>query len=238
MMRGVRASSIRMDGVVEELLRFLPVRVLHQLRIDPVDEEGRIELHVVPEVVEAELVVGAVGDVGPVGFLPLRVPHVVLDHAHGETEGPVELPHPLRVAAGEIIVHRHHVNALAGERVEIHRKGCHQGLSFAGLHLGDLSLVEHHAADELHVEVPHLEDPPARLAADREDLGQKLVEALSAAEALAELGRLPGEVLVGKRLHGGLQTVDGLDHRPHPLQIAFGSAPYDLGEYAIDQRHS
>ena len=53
-----------------------------------------------------------------------------------------------------------------------------EGLALAGLHLGDLALVEHDAADQLDVEVAHPERPLHRLAGHREDLGQDLVEGL------------------------------------------------------------
>ena len=45
-------------------------------------------------------------------------------------------------------------------------------------------LVEDHAADELHVVVAHLEDAPAGLAADREGLGQQVVERGAVVEPL------------------------------------------------------
>ena len=51
-----------------------------------------------------------------------------------------------------------------------------EGLALAGLHLGDLALVEDDAADELDVEVAHAERPLHRLAGHREDLGQDVVE--------------------------------------------------------------
>jgi hypothetical protein len=47
------------------------------------------------------------------------------------------------------------VHALAGQRVEVDRQRRHQRLALAGAHLGDLAVVQHHAADELDVEVPH-----------------------------------------------------------------------------------
>src|ERR1035441_1390795 len=65
------------------------------------------ELHVVAEVVEAELVIGAVGDVGVVGVLALLVVEVVDDDTDREAEELVELAHPLRVAAGEVVVDGH-----------------------------------------------------------------------------------------------------------------------------------
>ena len=75
----------------------------------------------------------------------------------------VDLAHPFGVALGEVVVHRHHVHAAPGERVEIDRQRRHQRLAFAGLHFGNASLVQDHAADELHVEVPLTERALGRL---------------------------------------------------------------------------
>jgi hypothetical protein len=137
-----------------------------------------LELHVVAQVVEAEFVVGSVGDVGGVGGAALVVVQVVDDHAHGQPQKLVDLAHPLGVALGQVVVHRDHVHAVAGQRVQIAGQRGHQRLAFAGLHLGDLALVQHHAADQLHVEVAHLHRAPAGLAHHRKGLGQNLVQRL------------------------------------------------------------
>ncbi len=73
-----------------------------------------------------------------------------------QAEEGVELAHPLRVALGQVVVDRDHVNAAAGKRIQIHRQGGDQRFTFTGLHFGDLALMQNDAADELHVEVPHL----------------------------------------------------------------------------------
>src|ERR687896_137970 len=52
--------------------------------------------YVVPEVVEAELRVRAVGDIGVVGDLPLVEVHALLDEADLEAEKRVDLTHPSR----------------------------------------------------------------------------------------------------------------------------------------------
>jgi hypothetical protein len=135
-----------------------------------------LELHVVAQVVEAELVVGAVGDVGGVGGAALVVVEVVDDDADGEAEELVDLAHPLGVALGQVVVDRDHVHAVAGERIQIAGEGGDQRFAFAGFHFGDLALVQHHAADQLHVEVAHLHRAPAGLADHGEGLGQNLVE--------------------------------------------------------------
>ncbi len=68
------------------------------------------------------------------------------------------MPHPLRVTAGQIIVHRHQPHILPGERVQIQRQSRHQRLTLTRLHLGDLPLVQHDAADELHIKRHHVPD--------------------------------------------------------------------------------
>ena len=54
-------------------------------------------------------------------------------------EEAVEAAHPLRVAAGQVVVDRDDVHALAFERVQVGGQGRDQRLAFAGLHLGDLA---------------------------------------------------------------------------------------------------
>ena len=72
--------------------------------------------------------------------------------------------------------------------------------------------MQHHAADHLHVVMPHAEEPPPRLAADGERLGQNVVERFAVGESLAKLDRLLSQSLVGHRLIFRLQGVD----RIHP----------------------
>ena len=135
-----------------------------------------LELHVVAEVVEAELVVGAVGDVGAVGFAALLVVEVVDDDADGEAEEAVDLAHPLGVAFGEVVVDGDDVDAAAGEGVEVAGERGDEGFAFAGLHLGDFAGVEDDAADQLDVEVAHPDGAFAGFADDGEGLGQDGVE--------------------------------------------------------------
>ena len=147
--------------------------------------------HVVAQVVEAELRVGAEGDVGGIGLAPLLGAHVVLDHADLHAEHVVDGPHPVGVAAGQVVVHRHEVHALAGERVQEHRERGRESLALAGLHLGDRPVVEHHAADHLHVVVAHAERALAGLAAEREGLVQQVVQRLALAPRACAAHRPP-----------------------------------------------
>src|SRR5216683_2102177 len=125
---------------------------------------GEVVLHVVAEIVEAELVVGAVGDVGGVGGTALIVVEVVDDHADGEPERAIERTHPFRVAAGEVVVDGDDVHTASGQSVEGGGKGGDEGLAFAGLHFRDFAVVQDHPADKLHVEVAHVQEAASGFA--------------------------------------------------------------------------
>ena len=168
MMRGVRASSMRIESTLVD----------EGEGVAALDHVLDAVLHVVAEIVEAELVVLPVGHVRVVGHLPLGVVQLVLDAAHGQAEEPVDLAHPLGVAPGEVVVHRDHVHALARQGVQVGRQRRDEGLALARFHLGDLALVEDDPADELDVEVAHAQRPLGRLAGRGEGFRKEFVERL------------------------------------------------------------
>jgi hypothetical protein len=83
------------------------------------------------------------------------------------------------------------VHALAGQGIEVHRQRGHQGLALAGAHLGDLAVVQGHAADQLHVEVAHLEDALAGLAHRGKGFGQQVVQGLALGQRSLNSAVLP-----------------------------------------------
>ncbi len=159
---------------------------------------------------------------------------LVLDDADGQAERLIDRPHPLRVALGEVVVDRDDVDAAAGERVQVRRQGRDERLALAGRHLGDRALVEHHAADQLHVEVPHAHGAPRRLATDRERLGQDVVERLAALDALLELVGLRAKARLVERGHRSLELVDRVDDGRHALDVALVLGAEDLLQQRID----
>ena len=112
-----------------------------------------------------------------VGGAALVVVEAVDDDADRQAEELVDLAHPLGVALGEVVVDGDDVDALAGERVQIDGQRGDQRLAFAGLHLGDGALVEHHAAHQLHVEMALAEGALGGLADRGEGRNQQVVEA-------------------------------------------------------------
>ena len=114
--------------------------------------------HVVAQVVKAKLGVGAVGDIGLVGRALKLERHVVLQQADGHAQILVDAAHPLGVALCQVVVDGNDMHALAGDGVKIAGQGGDERLAFAGLHLGDMTLVQRHGADELYVKVTHARD--------------------------------------------------------------------------------
>ncbi len=159
----------------------------------------------------------------------------MLDDADRHAEEAVDRAHPLGVAAGQVVVHRDDVDALAVERVQIGGQRGDERLAFAGLHLGDVAAVQHHAADQLHVEVPHVEHAAAGFADDGEGFRQQVVERFAVGDALAELGGLAAQLLVGEgRRSRASSALISSDERAQPLQLALVLGADDLGEDGLD----
>ena len=170
-----------------------------------------------------------------VGLFPLFVGQAVDDHAHGQAEEIVDRAHPLRVAAGEIIVDGDHVDALAGERIQIDRKRGDQRFSFTGLHFRDPALVQDDAADELSVEVAHAERALRCFPDNGKSLGQEIVERFVALEPLLELVGLGPQLRVGQagRCRSS-QRIDIVDQHLKALHSRSFAVPNTFLQYRSD----
>ena len=129
------------------------------------------------------------------------------------------------------------MDALPPERVQVNRQGGDERFPFAGLHLGDLAVMQHRAADQLHVEVPHVDRTPGRLAAQGEGLYLQIVQGFTAGQTLPELLGPGRKVRLRELLHLGLEAVHALDQRTDPLQLSFVPGSDDLPENRSQQFH-
>src|SRR3989338_6189807 len=96
---------------------------------------------------------------------------VMIDDAHAETKEVIDLSHPHRVTAREVVVHRYDVHAFSFERVEVRGERRNERLPFAGPPLRDAAIVEHRSAHELDVKMPLTERPARRFTDKRECFG-------------------------------------------------------------------
>jgi hypothetical protein len=168
----------------------------------------RRELHVVAQVVEAEFVVLAVTDVRLVSAFLLGVGLLVDDDPDAEAKPIVEPPHPLGVAAREVVVYGNQMNALAFESVEVDRQGGDEGLTFTRLHFRDGPAVQDHAAHQLNVVMTHAQDTTAGFTTDRKRLELDVVQRSAVIEFFFELPRLGLEFRVAELLDASFQRVD------------------------------
>mmetsp|Transcript_2821 Transcript_2821/g.8426 ORF Transcript_2821/g.8426 Transcript_2821/m.8426 type:complete len:301 (+) Transcript_2821:2052-2954(+) len=183
-------------------------RLINQDRVHLVDDAkvetaGRpqhelvwILREVIAQVIKPKLRVGHVGDVRRVRRLALLLTQTLLHKTDIQTKEPMDLPHPLTITPGQVVVHRHHVHPLARQRVEVRWKRGHQRLPLSRAHLRNLTFVKNHTTDQLHVKRTKTQHALRRLPDDRKRLHQQLVQRLPRADPPLELGRLLTKLLV------------------------------------------
>ena len=214
-----RAGLVDQDGI-DLVDDGVGVAALHHL--------DALIFHVVAQIVEAELVVGGVGDVAGIGRLTVLVRQAVHDDAGGQAEKTVELAHPFGIAPGQIIVDGDDVHALAGQRVEIDGQRGDQRLALARLHLRDAAFVKDHAANQLNVEGAQAKRTSRGFAHGGKCRHQKVVDGRALFDLLSEQIGAGTKLFVGKGLKLGLERVDRVDLRPQCLDLPVVRGAEDL----------
>src|SRR3989338_7930154 len=187
---------------------------------DALAELPRLILAVDAQEAKAKLVVGPVRDVGTVrvatgywseefmfhlegaqfvahrivlrGYVR-RIVHkrrFVIDDRGREPECIVYLSHPYCIAARKVIVDGDDVDAFSCERIEVRGQRGDERFALAGTHLGNAALVEHHAADELHIKMALAERPSRSFAHSSKRFRCKSLKRLPLLEPRLELCRL------------------------------------------------
>ncbi len=87
----------------------------------PLDHILKGVLHVVSKVVESELVISAVGYIGPIGRLALCILKTVDYYPNIQTEKAIYLSHPLRVTGCQIVINSNHMDPATGKCIQINR---------------------------------------------------------------------------------------------------------------------
>ena len=122
------------------------------------------------------------------------------------------------------------MDALAGKRVEIDGKRGDKRLAFAGLHFGNLAVMQHHAANQLHIEWPEAQSALGGLAHRGESRNHKIVERLSGSKFRLECLGQPLEIGIAQFFIFGLQRIDG----GHPFAICCNLAAIIGAENFLD----
>ena len=147
--RGAGDDQRRARFIDEDGIHFIDngegMTALHHLR--------EVIFHIVAQIIKTKFIVGAIGNVGRIGLAALFIIKAMHNDTYGQAQETIDLAHPLRVAAGEIIIYRHHMHALAIQGIEISGQRGDQGLAFTGAHFSNATFMQHHAADQLHIKM-------------------------------------------------------------------------------------
>ena len=190
----------------------------------------RRECHVVAQVVETEFVVGTVGDVGSVGIALLGCIHAGHVAVHRHAEEGEQRAVGFRITLGQIVVHRHDVHTAAGQGVQVGRQGGRQGFTFTCLHFGNAVGVQHHAADQLDVEVTHAEHTAGGFTDGGERFRQQLLQCFALLQTLTVLGGLRLQFLIGQCLELRFHRIDLFYNFAQSLERSVVPAADNLGE--------
>ena len=87
----------------------------------PLDHVLKRILHVVSKVVESELVIGAVGHIGPIGCFALCILKTMDYYPNIQAKKAIYLSHPLRIAGCQIVINSNHMDPATGKRIQINR---------------------------------------------------------------------------------------------------------------------
>ena len=176
-----------------------------------------VDHHIVTQIVKSQFIVGHIGNITAICFLPLLRRHAVQHHAHSQSQKLMDLAHPLRITLGQIIIDRHHMYALAFQGVQISRQQKGLGLTFAGLHLGNTALMHDYTANQLHSVVFRLQHSASCLSHQSICLGQNIVQGLAVFQPPLELLRLGLHLFVRQFHHLRTQGLDGIHYGQYTL---------------------
>ena len=176
---------------------------------------------IITQVVEAEFGRGAVGDITIVHLTASLRIHTVLNTANRQAEHAEQVPHPLGVAACQIIIHCDQLAIAPRQSVQIERARRYQSLTFTRRHFRDMFFMDRDPADKLHIVmhhvprqhvVTHVKLLPAHTARcvfhSRKCFRQQVIERLAILMALHKLSRLGAQLLLRKRLIFNFKRVD------------------------------
>ncbi len=143
--------------------------------------------HVIPKIVKAHFIIRAVCNIAGICCTAFFRRLVMNNQSYGNAHEPIDLSHPFRVTLGQIIVDCDDVHSFFRQSIQVGRKNSHQRFSFAGLHFGNSSLMQHNAADDLNTERLHAENAPAGLPGSGERFRQNVIQSLAFCQAFFKL---------------------------------------------------
>ena len=138
-----------------------------------------INHHVITQVVEAEFVVCAVGNISSISSLAVREVHIMHNQANRQAQRFIDTAHVFAVTTGKIVIDSNNMHALARKSVEVYRRSRYKCFALAGTHLGNFAAVQHNAAYHLYVKMTHTGNTLRCLADNSKGLRQNIIQSFA-----------------------------------------------------------
>ncbi len=103
------------------------------------------------------------------------------------------------------------MHAFAAQCIEIRRERGDERLAFTGLHLGNIALMQHQAAQHLHMVGPHAQHAGIRLTDGCKRFRKNVVLGFAVGQTLSELSRFGLELFIRQFLVCFFQVVHFFD---------------------------
>ena len=185
-------------------------RLVNKNRIDLVDNGEVIAPRhlvilaldeVIPQIVEAELAVHTVGNVGSVRLTLFILIVGARKKSYRKAEKAVYLSHFLHITPCEVFVYGDDMHTLAREGVEIRGHRGNEGFTLTRFHLGNSALMKYYRADKLDIKGALSKHAPVRLAYDGVGIGKNIVERLPLGKSFLEyIGHSPKLGIAHRRI--------------------------------------
>ena len=148
----------------------------------------------VTQIIEGNLLVGAVGDVTGIPGAALFRSHALGDIADRQTECPIERAHPFCIPFHQVFVDGDDMHRDTGQGRGCRRQSRRQGFALAGFHFRQLPLEHHPTGHQLGIVMPQLQRAIRQLADQGKGPDAERIAQSPAAEPAAQLDQQPIEL--------------------------------------------
>ena len=122
------------------------------------------------------------------------------------------------------------MHTTATQGVQVSWQSRSKSLTFTGFHFRDAVGVQHHAADQLHVEVAHAKHPLGGFTHGRERFRQQLLQGLTLLDTLTIFSRFGLQLGIGESLELRLHGIDLFYNFAQSLERSVVPAADNLGK--------
>ena len=110
------------------------------------------------------------------------------------------------------------MNAFTGQCIQVGRQRCGQRFTFTGTHFRDATLVKHHTAQQLDVEVAHTEYTFTGFTNHGKGFRDQALQAFALFQASTELGGFAFQLVIGELFHLRFHGIDEANGFAHTAQ--------------------